>query len=148
MRTLIICQSIHHGNTKKVAEAMAKVLDAEVKLPSEVKVEDLANYDLIGLGSGIYFGRFHVSMLKLVKGLPDMADKKAFAFSTHGNKAKGWNKGFIKLLSGKGFNVLGDYECIGFDTWGPFKLIGGMGKGHPNEEDLNEAAAFAEKLKS
>jgi flavodoxin len=130
-----------------VAEVMAKVLGAEVKLPSEVKAEDLAAYDLVGFGSGIYFGRFHVSMLKLVKGMSNMAGKNAFVFSTHGNKAKGWNNGFIKLLSGKGFKVLGDYECQGFDTWGPFKLIGGMGKGHPSEEEIAEAASLAEVLK-
>lgn len=126
---------------------MAETLGAELKLPSEVGIESLKGYDLIGFGSGIYFGRFHASMLKLAKSLPDMGSKKAFVFSTHGNKAKGWNNGFIKLLSGKGFNVIGDFECQGFDTWGPFKLIGGMGKGHPDEQDLNEATAFAEKLK-
>jgi len=30
MKTIIVCLSEHHGNTKKIAEAMAAALDAEV----------------------------------------------------------------------------------------------------------------------
>lgn len=126
---------------------MAEALGAEMKRPGELEISQIKDYDLVGFGSGIYFGRFHASMLKLAKSLPDMGSKKAFVFSTHGNKAKGWNNGFIKLLSDKGFDVVGDFECQGFDTWGPFKLIGGMGKGHPSEEEIAEAVRFAEGLK-
>ncbi len=36
MKTLIICHSYHHGNTKKVADAMAAVLQAEVVNPRDV----------------------------------------------------------------------------------------------------------------
>ena len=53
MKTLIVCVSEHHGNTKKIAGAMAAVLDAEVSHPDDVNVEALGDYDLIGLGSGI-----------------------------------------------------------------------------------------------
>ena len=44
MKTLIICYSYHHGNTQKVAEVMAKVLDAETKAPQQTNREDLKNY--------------------------------------------------------------------------------------------------------
>lgn len=146
MKTLIIYQSIHHGNTEKIAKKIAEVLGADLKKPNEVKPEDLAAYDLIGFGSGIYFVRYHASVLRFLKNLPDMAGKKAFCFSTHGNKMKGWNLGFIKLLAQKGFKVVGDFECQGFDTWGPFKLIGGTGKGLPNDNDLSLAAEFAKSI--
>jgi len=67
---------------------------------------------------------------------------------------------FFDEAAFKGLRLMGDIKVRqdqeareklwrpGFDTWGPFKLIGGMGKGHPDEQDLNEAAVFAEKLKS
>jgi flavodoxin len=51
MKALIICESVHHGNTKKVAEAFAGVLNATVKKPGEVDPAALAQYDLIGFGS-------------------------------------------------------------------------------------------------
>jgi len=146
MKTLIIYMSVHHGNTEKIAGKIGEVLDAELKRAEEAKPEELVNYDLIGFGSGIYFGKFHDSILKFIDSLPDMAGKKAFVFSTHGSPAKGHNKEFIKILTQKNFKVLGDYECQGFDTYGPFGLIGGLAKGHPNDDDLKKAAEFAEKL--
>jgi len=62
MRALIILYSYHHKNTEKVAKAMAKILDAEVKTPKDVDPEDLKDYDLIGFGSGIYGASFHKSV--------------------------------------------------------------------------------------
>ena len=37
---------------------------------------------------------------------------------------------------------LGAYYCKGFDTYGPFKLIGGIAKGHPTEEEIEGAVRF------
>jgi flavodoxin len=148
MKTLIIYESIHHGNTEKIAKIIGEVLGADLKRASEVEMDKLNDYDLIGFGSGIYFGRHHVSILKFIKAMPEMTGKSAFVFSTHGNKANGWNKGCLNLLAKKGFKISGDYECQGFDTWGPFKLIGGMAKGHPDDNDLAAAKKFAESLAS
>ena len=38
------------------------------------------------------------------------------------------------------------YGCPGFDTYGPFKLVGGMNKGRPNQEDIDGAVAFYDKF--
>ena len=38
--------------------------------------------------------------------------------------------------------ILGEYGCVGFDTFGPLKLIGGMRKGHPNAEEVRGAVKF------
>ena len=40
-------------------------------------------------------------------------------------------------------NVVGEFSCRGFDTVGPFKLIGGVNKGRPDERDLENAKKFA-----
>ena len=34
----------------------------------------------------------------------------------------------------------------GMDTFGPFKLVGGIAKDHPNEEDMKNAADFVKGL--
>ena len=49
MTCLLIVYSYHHNNTQKIAEAMAKVLDAEIQTPQQTKPEELQNYDLVGL---------------------------------------------------------------------------------------------------
>jgi Flavodoxins len=147
MKTLIIYQSIHHGNTEKVAKKIAEVLGADLKKPNEVKPEDLADYDLIGFGSGIYYSKFHVTMLKFVDSLPEMSGKKTFIFYTHGAPVGKFGKKFAEKLTAKGLSLAGEFQCRGFDTFGPFKLIGGLCKGHPDEKDLSAATQFAEDLK-
>jgi len=57
MNSLIIYQSIHHNNTEKIAQIMAKELNADLVKINQVKDLDVSGYDLIGFGSGIYFGK-------------------------------------------------------------------------------------------
>ena len=37
---------------------------------------------------------------------------------------------------------LGSYLCCGFDTYGPFKIIGGLKKGHPTKKEIQDAIDF------
>ena len=50
-KTLIVCVSIHHGNTRRVAEAMANEIGATILTPDEVGPEQLDDYDLVGWGA-------------------------------------------------------------------------------------------------
>ena len=36
--------------------------------------------------------------------------------------------------------------CLGFDTFGPFKLVGGLAKGHPDEAEIEKAVEFYSSL--
>mgnify|MGYP000126626958 CR=1 FL=1 len=149
MRVAIVYLSVHHGNTERVAKAIAEVLKASLFSPRQVDVEALHGYDLIGFGSGIYFQRHHRTLLDFVEGLPVFEGKKAFIFSTRGMGPAGlYHKPLRKRLLKKGFEVVGEFSCRGFDTVGPLKLFGGMNKGRPNEEDLEKARSFAERLKA
>ena len=47
----------------------------------------------------------------------------------------------------KGCRELGSFHCLGYDTFGPFKLVGGVAKGHPDEEEIAAAVEFYKKLK-
>lgn len=42
--------------------------------------------------------------------------------------------------------VLGEYGCFGFNSFDPFKLIGGIAKGHPDQSDIDSAVKFYESL--
>ena len=46
----------------------------------------------------------------------------------------------------KGCPVLGEFGCRGYNTFGPFKLMGGMAKGHPDAEELEQARRFYQSL--
>ena len=152
---LIICQSIHHGNTKKIAEAMAEVLGAEIKNPSEVNIVEVKKYHLIGFGSGIYWGRHHSGIFKIVDQLTGLNGNKAFLFSTSGSSNAGnflhnirhlvshFHVHLRRELKNKGVKIIGEFSCRGFDTAGPLKQIGGISKGKPNQEDLENAKNFS-----
>lgn len=141
MKTAIIYHSAHHGNTKKVLDAIAGKFG--VTLIGAVKTlgADLTEYGLIGFASGIYYSKFHKSVLKFVEQhLP--AGKKVFFLYTCGAEKAGYTAAIAKVAAQKSVVVLGAYGCPGFDTFGPFKLIGGIAKGHPNQEDLGGAVRF------
>ena len=110
-------------------------------------MEVIGKYDLIGFGSGKYFLRPHKKLRNFVEKLDNVDSKKAFVFSTSGDgKPMGWLE---KNLSKKGFDVLGEFYCKGFDTYAFAKIIhrGGLNKGNPDEKDLKNARNFAESLK-
>ena len=119
MKTLIIYKSIHNGNTKKVAERMAKALDADLMQPKELEVNKIGQYDLVGFGSGIYDYKHHVSLLKLADALPDLKHKRVFVFSTSGVIMKKFHRSLKEKLEHKNAVIVGDYFCKGLGQTQP-----------------------------
>ncbi len=152
MKTLIIYNSKHHGNTKKIARAISMVLEADLVKPDEVDITSLSTYDLIGFGSGIYYGKHHKSLFDFVAKLTNQKGRKTFIFSTSGIKKisffNEFDKPLKKKLLKKDFSVIEEFNCRGWDTY-PFwvKPFGGISKGRPNEKDLENAGSFARELK-
>ncbi|MCE9526058.1 MAG: flavodoxin family protein [Planctomycetales bacterium] len=146
-KTLIICFSAHHGNTRRIAEAIAEVSDATVVTPEEVQPEQLQDYDLVGWGSGIYFGRHADSLSRLARSLPQQP-RKAFLFSTAGLPFLRWwfHSSLKATLKSRGCEIIGEFSCRGWDTVGPLAWIGGIDRNHPNERDLQRARSFAKSL--
>jgi flavodoxin len=52
-----------------------------------------------------------------------------------------------KKLEVKGYLIVDEFACKGFNTNSFMKYFGGMNKGRPNAEDLKNAEEFAKKLK-
>ena len=151
MKSLLVLYSYHHHNTEKVAKVFAKVLDAEIKMPQEIKPEELQEYDLIGFGSGIYSAKHDESLLNLADSLPPVNNKKLFLFSTAGitgkSKASNDHMTLREKLELKGYMIVDEFQCKGFNTNSFLKLFGGMNKGRPNAKDLKNAEDFALKVK-
>ena len=55
-------------------------------------------------------------------------------------------KGIKAIAKKQGCESLGEFLCLGFDTFGPFKLVGGIAKGHPTEDEIGAAVKFYESL--
>ena len=152
MKTTAICYySQHHGNTKKLLDAIRKS-DPEVVLIDVTNgvmkdgPADLEEYDRIGFASGIYYSSFAKQLLAYLRDqLPE--GKDVFFLYTAG---AGRNDCFAREISEaakeKKARILGTYGCSGYDTFGPFKLVGGLKKGHPDAKEIGEAVQFYRNL--
>ena len=144
-KVVIIYASTHHGSTKKLADAIADRYDVHLIDATKQYSADLSEYDLIGFGSGIDFGKFYESVEQfLEKNLPE--NKRVFFLYTCARVSDRFTEIIKDAARRKGAVILGEYGCRGFNTYGPWKLIGGMNKGHPSAEELQEAVGFFESL--
>ncbi len=102
------------GDTSKASSKSKSALTECVNL-KEADTPALADYDLIGLGSGIYWGKNDRRLLYLVSNLPQVNAKKAFVFSTSGIRAgrvlNEFNKRLKRKLEEKGFSIIGEFSC-------------------------------------
>ena len=147
MKTAIVYCSRHHGNTKKLLDAIVERHDAVLIDAVENPDAELSGYELIGFASGIYYSAFHRSVVQMAeKRLPEGA--KVFLMYTCGAKRDGYSRGLREIVRRRGGHVIGEYGCLGFDTFGPFRLVGGIAKGHPDADELRGAADFFENLKA
>ena len=141
MKTLILFDS-YFGNTEKIARAIAKAFDGdnefEIKRNSEATPEELANYELLIIGSPTRGFQPTEDVAKLIKALPSksLTNIKIAAFDTRvlletikskffrkvvdvgGYAAKSINKklvqkGAVSIIEPEGFYVM--------DTEGPLK---------------------------
>lgn len=146
MKTAICYCSRHHGNTLKVLEAIAQEGDVDLIDVTTRQAVRLENYDCIGFASGIYFGKFHDSVPAFARQyLPQ--GKPVFFVYTYGGARGSGTKVIEEIARGKGCPVLGTFGCKGYDTFGPFKLVGGLAKGRPNEGDLEKARQFFRNIR-
>lgn len=145
-KVLCVLESSHQGNTKKIVDSLKKVCNLDIVSVDEVSAVKLRNYDLVGFASGIYFLKHDKKIINFVSSL---CDKPAdtFILSTAGSKNMKRNHKVLRnILIQRNKNILGEFSCLGIDKFGPFKLIGGINKTHPNEEDLRNAQEFMKEM--
>ena len=142
MNTAIVFASPHHGNTKKLLDAIASAFP-EVTLIDAIRTPepDLSGNDAVGFASGIYYSKLHKSVLRvaqerLPQGVP------VFFLYTCGMRRAGYTKAVADAAAAHGARVLGEYGALGYNTYGLLRLIGGMGKGHPDSAETDGAVAF------
>lgn len=122
------------GNTKKLAEAIAKELGTQAKTTAEPINEAI---DILFLGSSVYAAGVDNEVKTFISNLDRTKVKKVVAFSTAALLSSTYSQ-VKQLLEKKGIEVSADE----FHCRGEFTI---MHKGRPNNEDLKNVAAFAKK---
>lgn len=145
MKTAIIYHSEHHMNTKKLVDAIAAKHGVTLIEASKAVNFDLSSFDLIGLATGIYAFRVSPDIQAIAEGiLPE--GKRVFLIYTCAMPKDSYKKPVIDAVEKSGCEFVGTFSCQGYNTFGPFKLIGGTSKGKPDENDLVAAVSFFESL--
>ncbi|MEW6444290.1 MAG: EFR1 family ferrodoxin [bacterium] len=149
MKTLVIYFS-QTGNTRKVAE---RIRDGIVQATSHCDLRTLkeadpasfASYDLVGLGTPVFYWQEPWHVRDFLKRLGEQHGKHWFLFGTHGSM---WGTMFLsmaEILNGKGAKVVGYYHTYA-DAFLPFYPYPFVTYGHPDEAELQEAWDFGRRI--
>jgi flavodoxin len=139
--------------------------DVVMKKVADTTPESLKDYDVVFLGSGIYAGKIKRSLTDLIKKAEELAPKFVF-FCTHASPAA-YQKGFRivrKKIEGLNSEIIGEWDCRGENIGIPKEQTKAMLdalppeqrekaaadqealKGHPNEEDFENAKKFIQSI--
>lgn len=147
MKTAIVYYSQHHGNTKKLIDAIVEKHEVTLIDVTKDADIDLSEFDLIGFASGIYYSKFNDKVVEYARKNLTKNGQKVFFLFTYGAKRDSYLKDITEAVASKAGEIVGNYGCAGFDTYGPFKLVGGLQKGHPDADEIAGAVKFFEGLK-
>jgi ferredoxin/flavodoxin len=156
------------GNTKKIAEQIAAGLRKNNNhckiIPLTKYKKDLQiiksfpfeDFDLIGIGTPVYYFHPPYHILFELEEFPNLGSKLGFLFCTSGGNPGSTLYQMKKVLDTKGLKLIDGYDqWIGWDVHQMYKnkenSNGHYGwlpssYGHPNKQELKQARIFGEKL--
>lgn len=120
------------GNTKKLADAIASQVGVKAQ---DCSVPFTEPVDLLFLGGSVYWGGIDKNLKQFIEKLEPSKVKCVAVFGTSAIKSEP-DKEIEKLLQNKGISV----SKHSFHCRGEFSAVH---KGHPDSDDLTQAAAFA-----
>lgn len=133
------------GNTRRVAEAIGTELEAPVVAAAAANPAMLAEFDLVGLGSGVYLGRLHRELHELARGMVARPGQRVFVFSTSGTCCGNYHDSLRRELAGRDATVVAEFTCPGSDS---YRFPGTtLNPGRPDEADIAAARRFARGLR-
>ncbi len=142
MKTVIAYESKEHQSVLKLVKAIEGKFDVALIDVTQTRSANLAEYDLIGFASETEDDALYRDISSFAANwMP--RDKKIFFLYTYPVSSK---QNYCEEIEGtahfKNCEVVGKYGCQGLDGAGGFRLFGGKGKTHPNEDEINAAVKF------
>ncbi len=140
------------GTTARVAESIAtglRVTGYHVDLINikDEKPPDLSGYDLLSIGSPVYYYRPPFNVMDYVNGLPDLDGLPAFVFVLHGTYRGDAGNAIRNTLARKGAAEVGYFHCRGADYALMYLKAGYLfSPDHPTAEELARAEAFGREV--
>lgn len=146
MRLAVLYHSVHHLNTKAVLDHAKAQLDLElfaVKDWPQGKRFPYEAYDLLVFASGIFAFNYHPALFRFLKAHPLPEAKPFLLLHTAGTlMSSRYERAFLRRSALSKASLQGSFACLGWDSFGPLALIGGIHKDRPNDADKEAATAF------
>ncbi len=140
------------GTTAQVAECIATGLRSEgyqVDLcnMNGQQPPDVGGYELLGIGSPVYYFRPPFNVMDYVNSLHDLEGIPAFVFVMHGAYRFDGGNPLRHTLSRKGACEAGYFHARGPDLFVGYLKEGYLfSPGHPTEEELAQSEAFGREV--
>ena len=149
MKTLIMCFS-QTGNTRKIAERIRDGIadvtgQCDIESLDAADTKSLSEYDLVGIGSPVFYYKEPFNVRDFIEGLPDLGGQHWFVFCTHGNVVGNFFPSVTELLEKQGAVITGFHHSYANITL-PFYPRPSYTSGHPDAYDLEQARAFGRDI--
>jgi len=128
VKSVIFINGHDYLSNQDICNAISAKLNSPIiYIHSKKALMEFDIYDVMGFGIGINIGNRYQGMLKFVEKLPNVQNKKAFIFSTNkissDKNMKKDHETLLNLLENKGFAIINDFNCKGFNTSNILKCI-------------------------
>lgn len=149
-KIIILYESFFYHNTENIAHILAQRLRADLYRLEQIENIKLLDYDVIAVGTDIYFESHHSKIKLFLKNLPIFNGQKSFFFLTGRIVQKKYLQSIVEKLSTamteKNLEVMGYLAIKRRDTIGPLALIGDKKKRYHNLSDFYNVELFANNI--
>ena len=122
LNSLIVYASHHHQNTEKLVRHLSNRFGITLINAENTSAINYDSYDLIGFASGIDFGKFYPHVTELAQKMPE--GKLVYALYTCAKDNKKYGSQIESIAAATNCRYLGKFGCKGYNTYGPWKIIG------------------------
>ena len=136
------------GTTARVAEAIGAGLrgaeyQVDLRQMKDGRLPEPTDYDLLGIGSPVYYFGLPLNVMEYVEGLPDLSGIPTFTFVLHGTYRGSAGNLLRRALARKGAQEVGHFHCRGTDLFLGYLKQGYLfSPDHPTPEELAQAEVF------
>ena len=140
------------GTTGRVANSIANGLNsANCKVDlcniKDSEVPELKGYELLGIGTPVYYYRPTFNVIDTLNSLPDLKGMAYFTFILYGTYRFDTDIIINKILSSKNAYQIGCYHCYGEDYFLGYLKRGFLfSPNHPTSQELEKAEVFGREV--
>jgi len=152
LSTALIIYFSKGGTTATIAGAIAEGLkekgcNVELCDIKDARPESVSKYDIIGLGSPVYYYQLPYNVTEFLKLLPALNEKSFFTFLLHATYNFDTVEQINKEMQSRNARSLGNFHCFGEGYFiGYLKRGVQFSPDHPDKEELDEATDFGKKV--